>query len=429
MLSYMEYLSNCFNVATGWNSDGFANITSTSRRILDFTVPSNVRLEVSSQVTPQLALSFMLSNKNAVNGSVSYFYSSVDLKTEGTRDIDVRQDPKSHNHSNTENDIQLTNNAKTEVPRDRRGFPGTFLYGRMYFPGSALEAMVIKLILQNTRILAKCISNPHLASNGTMIMYLQRSTPRLLSEAIYSTNEALVGLRCLYLFFSGDDLAALVGTEIWYAASSMLPGLLTAFRYSLRATDTPLTMTLAMNPILGHLSLTYSVKTSPALMFSSRYDFNLYSYNSNLTVGFELYRGDRYRKMDHEETRPPLVEPSVSRDPIEPRDSGKPGLGVPEDLSPGINSITSINGINVSKGDVRYREDEICGSGRGRREEVSDTFSSVLKFSTSLNDRLFSVLWEGRLQDFLVSTGAKVNLDRMYLPEIAKFGVSFSYSC
>ena len=49
-------------------------------------------------------------------------------------------------------------------------------------------------------------------------------------------------------------------------------------------------MTLTLNPLMGNLSSTYSVLASPLLALSSRFDFNVYSYESELQIGTELWR-------------------------------------------------------------------------------------------------------------------------------------------
>ena len=49
-------------------------------------------------------------------------------------------------------------------------------------------------------------------------------------------------------------------------------------------------MTLTLNPLMGNLSSSYSVLASPLLALSSRFDFNVYSYESDLMVGMELWR-------------------------------------------------------------------------------------------------------------------------------------------
>ena len=49
-------------------------------------------------------------------------------------------------------------------------------------------------------------------------------------------------------------------------------------------------MTLTLNPLMGNLSSTYAVKAGPNLALCSRFDFNVYSYESDVVVGMELWR-------------------------------------------------------------------------------------------------------------------------------------------
>ena len=46
--------------------------------------------------------------------------------------------------------------------------------------------------------------------------------------------------------------------------------------------------TLVVNPIMGHLSTSYATSLSPVVSVSTRYDFNIYSYNSDISVGIEF---------------------------------------------------------------------------------------------------------------------------------------------
>jgi mitochondrial distribution and morphology protein 10 len=52
----------------------------------------------------------------------------------------------------------------------------------------------------------------------------------------------------------------------------------------------PLIMTLTVAPLMGQISTSYAIKTSPYSAFCSRFDFNLYSYESELVVGCELWQ-------------------------------------------------------------------------------------------------------------------------------------------
>jgi distribution and morphology protein 10 len=57
----------------------------------------------------------------------------------------------------------------------------------------------------------------------------------------------------------------------------------------------PYTMTLTLNPLVGSIASTYSVRPTPNLALSSRCDFNFYSWESRYVVGAEVWRG-RARK-------------------------------------------------------------------------------------------------------------------------------------
>ena len=49
-------------------------------------------------------------------------------------------------------------------------------------------------------------------------------------------------------------------------------------------------MTLTVTPLMGQISTSYAIKASPYSTFCSRFNFNLYSYESELVVGCELWQ-------------------------------------------------------------------------------------------------------------------------------------------
>ena len=53
----------------------------------------------------------------------------------------------------------------------------------------------------------------------------------------------------------------------------------------------PYTMTVTLNPIIGALSSSYSVRPTSNLALSSRFDFNVYSWESQYVLGAEIWRG------------------------------------------------------------------------------------------------------------------------------------------
>lgn len=496
MYAHMEYLQKCFSKSTSWNEDNiYANVTATSRALLDFQIPSGGKLEITSQATDHLASSMTLLNHNSIHGSLAYLYSSAPLKnTAGTKDISLQDAIAGFRII----EPQLAYGARKTPLKDTAPKP-SLLYGRLYFPGSSLEAMIIRRLTALTQLLIKCVNNPHLANNGTMIVYLQENVPRYSREYIYSTTEALFGFRCLYNFGKPakpsatlipkfDNSVVSVGAELWYAANSMSPGLSTAFRYSTRSTSTgkPLTMTLSCNPILGHLSSTYNVKTSVSSTVCSKYDFNWFSYASNLSIGFELFNfskpsrlfhhGDnRHEKGEKENGQGSLQNRDLSRN-MAPGISLQPGsvpssisapeilhnssihyntLAPPPAADPALltthttaneleytlpsvprkrvlNPVQNVDDFNIHPLATSDANDAQTQTAMKEFETLvnESNFSSVVKGSTSLNDRMVKLLWVGRYKDFLVSTGVSVGLNKTTAtPEVNKFGVTFAYSC
>jgi distribution and morphology protein 10 len=65
-------------------------------------------------------------------------------------------------------------------------------------------------------------------------------------------------------------------------------------------------MTLTMTPLTGTISSTYSVRPTPHLALSSRFDFNFYSWESRYVVGGELWRPRPQSPTDSETTEDAL---------------------------------------------------------------------------------------------------------------------------
>lgn len=455
MYTYMEYLQRCFYKSTNWNEDNiYSNILATSQALLDFSIPNGCKLDISSKSTDYLASSFTLSNYHNINGSLAYLYSSIPLRnTAGTRDISLQE---------AISGLRITEpyNRPTETKQDSREARSrcSLLYGRMYFPGSALEAMLIKRLSEQTQILVKCINHPQVDKNGTLIFYWQKNAPNFLREFIYSTNEALFGFRMLYNLSSlstnsfklnpnlnsvpkFDNSVVSIGSEIWYAALSTSPGLSTALRYSTRSTSTgkPFTMTLACNPIVGHISSTYTVRTSVASSFCSKYNFNVYSYASNLYLGFELFNSSKNSQIPIEpeyripqgtdsDSSPSFTGHQVGIEEIEPSYKNDPKLlGFTDQYLRFMNSQIGPNNMRMYPSQDSVTNESIM---RAFNKMVNESdFTSVLKVSTSINEKMIKFLWEGRCKDFLLSTGVKLNLNGITnYPELGRFGVSLSYA-
>ncbi len=155
------------------------------------------------------------------------------------------------------------------------------------------------------------MSDARLKSGGTILALFQHDLGKFSTEYLYSTDSALLGIRGLYNF--GPDPRKIAseppsegaldglygrfsaGAELYYGALNKSGGASTGIRFTTlpRHTGFPYTMTLTLNPLMGNLSSTYSVKAGPSLALCSRFDFNVYSYESDLQLGCELWRRNR----------------------------------------------------------------------------------------------------------------------------------------
>lgn len=190
--------------------------------------------------------------------------------------------------------------------------PDTLLYGRIFLPHSTLEALYLRRLSPSRQLKITAVSDSSLNNGGTLLALLQNDFGKYSTEYLYSTDSALMGVRGLYNF--GPDPRTQVttpttvqevaerahgrfsaGAELYYGLLNKSGGISTGLRFTTLPTHAgfPYTMTLTMNPLMGNLSSTYSVKAGKNLALCSRFDFNFYSYESELQLGCELWRRRR----------------------------------------------------------------------------------------------------------------------------------------
>lgn len=273
------------------------------------------------------------------------------------------------------------------------------LYGRLFLPHSTLEALYLRRISPTQQLKITSVSDSRLKSGGTILALFQHDIGKYSTEYLYSTDSALLGIRGLYnfgpdpragpapshknaattltttsaaaTFSSSEGLRGRfsAGAEIYYGLLNKSGGISTGIRFATlpRHTGFPYTMTLTLNPLMGNLSSTYAVKASPSLALCSRFDFNVYSYESDLQLGMELWR--RRRKND------------------------------------------DLDWVYTKLGTKRKEDDDVAG---------------VLKARVN-QDWGIGVLWEGRLKDLLYSCGVTLDFRRRDSPFRA-VGLELQYS-
>ncbi|OCK76778.1 hypothetical protein K432DRAFT_428483 [Lepidopterella palustris CBS 459.81] len=392
MLGFMDFVQNAFNAASHWNRDNsYGALNATAQALLDFETPKGLRFHISSLAAPNFATSYTVGTVGVVDGSISYLYSSLPLRTSAKScDIDLHRVIKGYRQlqelRRPDEDWwwELWHGGKRIDRRD------TLLYGRIYLPSSTLEALYLRRLSPTKQLRISCVSDSSVKNGGTILALLQNDVGKYSTEYMYSTDSALLGFRGLYNFGldprkavtspgTAQDFAEPVhgrfsaGAELYYGILNKSGGISAGLRFTTlpQHTGFPYTMTLTLNPLMGNLTSTYAVKAGQNLALCSRFDFNFYSYESDLQVGCELWRRSRNAE----------IEWAVKK------------------LRPDWN-------------DVALRPDE--------------DVSGVLKARVDRNWKI-GVLWEGRIKELLFTLGASLDLKRR--EQIFKaVGIELQYS-
>ena len=103
------------------------------------------------------------------------------------------------------------------------------------------------------------------------------------AEVSYCVEDQLVGL--CYLGHPSKSLS--LGGELYYLISERSGGLSFGMRKILHSPrlQIPQHLTFTWNPIMGHTSMTSSLSPQKGFTFSSRLDYNVFSFESDLTLG------------------------------------------------------------------------------------------------------------------------------------------------
>ncbi|KAF2825605.1 mitochondrial distribution and morphology protein 10 [Ophiobolus disseminans] len=307
MLDFMDNVQHAFYEASHWNVDNsYGALNATARALLDFDIPRGLRLQISSLAAPNFATSYTLGSVGVVDGSVSYLYSSLPLRKDfRSSRIDLHHVIRGYKHLQElrkpdEKWFWETWHAGRRVDRKN-----TLLYGRIFLPQSRLEALYLRRLTPTRQLRIAAVSDSNLNNGGTILTLLQNDFGKYSTEYMYSTDSALMGLRGLYNFGPDPRNAPTdpehadpahgrfsAGAELYYGILNKSGGISTGLRFTTLPNHPgfPYTMTLTLNPLMGNLSSTYAVKAGPNLALCSRFDFNFYSYESELQLGCELWR-------------------------------------------------------------------------------------------------------------------------------------------
>ncbi|OWT35787.1 mitochondrial distribution and morphology protein 10 [Cryptococcus neoformans Bt1] len=313
---------------------------------------------------------------------------------------------------------------------------------------------------------------------GNVFISLQHDTGRYCGEYTYSVQDGMVGLRTLYNFgWHGDEESEVdkkerreregkrideeemmegglkgrfsAGGEVYFSAKQRSFGISTGLRFTTVPPTLPLppnapvpspptTLTLLYNPLIGFLSSAYSAQVSPTVALATRFGVNVYSYESDLSVGGEWWIGRRRGKRG-------LTKDAESQLDAESRDPVATGIEENRELAEKMAQRASLREVTL--------RDEVVEDGNAEKEldspipvmadvsagelqqqamprsqqqqDLDDERDGVLKARLSGNWQ-FALLYEARIRNCLVSAGVLADLTGRQHP-IKSIGLEVQY--
>nr|B6K463.1 RecName: Full=Mitochondrial distribution and morphology protein 10; AltName: Full=Mitochondrial inheritance component mdm10 [Schizosaccharomyces japonicus yFS275] len=304
MNSFTRALFDEYLRKTGWNRGNlYTNLTQSADEVLNLEIPSGINCDLSSIPSPNFASNWEIQMLPILNGSVSYLYSNVDLRLPQNVFGHFAQHQQKFQHL-----LPPYRHLKTELTDmgfERKPY---LMFGKLHLPTAKLEAIFAKRISPpNNLIIRMCHTKRGILTSTSTLLHWQRDTGRSCTEILYSTDEAMIGFRKLWnsgrlqpsLFESANltkfDPFWSVGAEVYYGALTKCVGASIGARlYSCaNGVHNPYSVTCTLNPIVGHLVSTFATSHNDTRVLCSQFEFNLYSYESRLRLGMELFQRKR----------------------------------------------------------------------------------------------------------------------------------------
>ncbi|CAE6516503.1 unnamed protein product [Rhizoctonia solani] len=437
MHPFASYVLRCYNQATGWN-DVCA---------LYLTVISQLTVTRVGQLV--LQLDQVVQSHSGLYGPPwrSFFHlqirqCAIQHQLCNERPADAQRLDRVHLH---------LVRSRLETLLDRTVQRGYLLYGRYYVPSSRLDALYTVRLAPTLQGLIAAVSNARARltppsssatrgeAAGNMMFSLQHDTGRWSTEYSWSADDGMWGVRVLHNFgrLANEAIDAeraarkerergtkrvdeeermegglkgrlSAGAELYFSLKEKSAGVSTGIRFttlpdasppstspdSTIPAQTPTTLTATLNPMMGHISAAYAARTSRDLALCSRFDFNIYSYESEWTMGAEWWlrraAGKRFAGVQQDEKQ----GNDSNTDPVVLDEMSLPGQDTP---APFPTNSPILGG-------------DVTGVVKARISTSSDV----------------SLMWEGRIRNMLVSLGVVSDLSNRSKP-IKSIGLELAY--
>jgi distribution and morphology protein 10 len=198
------------------------------------------------------------------------------------------------------------------------------------------------------------------------------------------------------------------GGEVYYGTLNKSGGMSLGARFATLPTHrgTPLTATLTINPLMGSINATYAVLAKDYCSLATRMEFNVYSYESEWSVGTELWSNRRPAGF--------LLGADPDRQP-EP----SPELPKGGERSFQAKMEWRLDNLDPETEAPKTEESHVAAGGM-------EQYRGVLKARLDQNLRV-GLLWEGRVKSLIFSLGTGINMRKLGEP-LRSLGLEVQYS-
>ncbi|SPO02920.1 related to mitochondrial inheritance component MDM10 [Cephalotrichum gorgonifer] len=462
----MAYVQNAFYDATGWTQDNsYTSLNSTADDLLRFSTPQGLRLNLSSLTTPHFATSYNLGSVGVVDGSISYLYSSVALQNHFTPQSDTLPLRALCRGYNPLRRLSSRDPVAALRPEGGSGDGPSLLYGRLYLPQSLIEALVVKRFSPGLQFQLRAVSSNALRNGGSVLGLAQYDVGKYAVEGLASSDGGLLGLRGVYNLggdandppapapaggAAGSQAAAgtagtngggsdregiygrfTAGGEIYYGTLNKSGGMSLALRFATLPSysGTPLTATVTLNPLMGSVRASYAVAAGRHCSLATMLDFNVYSYESNWSVGMELWRKEFLTRLDEGAA----VEPEMVLAPVAAAEADALSTIDPavrrawgRSTQAKLEWRLDPEGPAEAPAVTKAAAGEMIRAAVAAAAEDEEEYGGVIKARVGQNSRI-GILWEGRMKALLYSIGTGIDLQRPDQP-FRTLGLEIQYS-
>ncbi|KAJ3133541.1 hypothetical protein HK100_004298 [Physocladia obscura] len=270
-------------ISTRDSSDTYLNNSSNvslNSGLQKFNAPRSAILTINKSITSKLKSSYSIGIPDA--RSVGFLYSSADLN--------IPSDPinvfdreivapalipvafLSDESENKETGERIDDSSKYH----------SIIYGRL-FEDYRLEALVSQKVGRNHMVIVSGISSWDDVTNSHLeAQYIHRKKDWC-ADVTYSSTDNVIGTSCLVRVPYNNWSA---GAEVIYTASENSGGISFGAKWvKVHERGISSILTFLSNPMMGHWNTTYTATIRPNFVMATSYDFNTYSYNSDIAVG------------------------------------------------------------------------------------------------------------------------------------------------